>query len=62
MDIFESALQKLRSDKTPLNEIERSSGIAAETLRDIKRGITKSPRLSTMRSLVDYYQRQETPA
>lgn len=56
------ALRKLKRDKRSLVEIEMATGIPAETLRDIKRGITKSPRFSTMRSLVDYYRREESLA
>ena len=55
MDIYEKALNKLRADARPLNELERRSGIPAETLRDIKRGIVESPRYSTLKKLSRFY-------
>ena len=56
-DPYEAALQSLRSDKRPLNELARESGIPAETLRDIKSGHVKSPRFDTLKLLAALYER-----
>lgn len=57
-DIYEQALKKLRADRRSLNELEAETGIPAETLRDIKAKITKSPRLDTLRKLAKHYEAQ----
>lgn len=49
------ALRKLRADRRSLNELERVTGVPAETLRDIKHRIVKDPRLTTLRKIVRAY-------
>jgi DNA-binding Lrp family transcriptional regulator len=58
-DIYEEALKKLRADKRTLNELERAIGLPAETIRDIRERITKSPRLDTMKKIVKHYEQQQ---
>lgn len=55
MDDFDLALERLRTDERSLQSLSRESGIAMETLRDIKSGHVKSPRLDTLRKLVALY-------
>ena len=57
-DIYELALKKLSSDDRSLNELERETGIASETLRDIKSGHVKSPRFDTLKLLAKFYERE----
>jgi hypothetical protein len=57
-DIYEEALKKLRADKRTLNELERAIGLPAETIRDIKERITRSPRLDTVKKIVRHYERE----
>lgn len=55
MDIYDEPLRRLRRDKRPANEIERESGVPAETVRDLRNGITTDPRLSTVKKLASHY-------
>ena len=55
MDIYDLAIKKLGADRRPFNQLERDSGIPAETLRDIKRRIVKSPRFHTLKKLAKFY-------
>lgn len=55
-DQYAQALKKFRSDKRSLNELEKVIGLPAETLRDIKRRISKFPRYDTIRRIARYYQ------
>jgi hypothetical protein len=55
MDHYDRALKRLRDDERPLNELERQSGIPAETLRDMKNNPDISPRLNTLKKLVGLY-------
>lgn len=56
MDVYEDALARLKADERSCNELERLSGIPAETLRDLKNGTTANPRLSTLRQLARLYE------
>jgi transcriptional regulator with XRE-family HTH domain len=56
-DIYEAALKRLRTDKRTHNELERVVGLPAETIRDIRNGITTNPRFDTMRRLAKWLQR-----
>ena len=56
MDQFDIALKKLKRDRRSFNELERVTGIPAETLRDINNGLVTDPRISTVRKLVRLYQ------
>jgi DNA-binding Xre family transcriptional regulator len=62
MDAYEEALRRLKRDERTLTELESMSGIPEETLRDIKAGITKSPRFSTLKKLVKFYQEKRATA
>ena len=55
MDIYEQALKKLKAEKRGFNELERETGIPAETLRDLKNGISRFPRFDTVRALAKFY-------
>lgn len=56
MDIYQIAINKLRKDERSLLELERQSGIAYETLRDIKNGTTSDPKISTLRLIAKFYE------
>ena len=55
MDAYEVALQRLKADQRSYLQMERDSGIPWETLRDLKLGVCKNPRLSTIRKIVAHY-------
>ena len=54
-DPYEAALRQLRADTRSLNHLERMIRVPAETLRDIRQGITKSPRYDTLKKLLKFY-------
>jgi len=58
MDSYELAVKKLIADQRSINELERVIKLPAETLRNIKRGIVKSPRLDTLRRIAKHYARE----
>lgn len=55
MDIYEQALKRLRADTRSLRQLKFLSGIPDETLRDLKSGKIKSPRLETIRKVAAFY-------
>ena len=56
-DPYEQALKKLAADQRSLIELSKLTGIAAETLRDIKSGHVKNPRFDTLKMLSSFYAR-----
>lgn len=56
MDQYDNALKKLKRDRRSYNELERVTGVPAETIRDITNGSVTDPRISTVRKLVRLYQ------
>lgn len=55
VDIYEMAMRRLRADPRPLRQLGLMSNIPEETLRDLKSGKIKSPRMKTVRRLADFY-------
>lgn len=54
-DPFTLALTRLRSDRRSFEELERATGIPAETIRNVARRITRNPRLDTVKRLANHY-------
>jgi transcriptional regulator with XRE-family HTH domain len=50
-DPYEEVLNRLGKDERSLEQLERECGVPAETIRDIKSGKVKFPRLNTLRAL-----------
>lgn len=59
---YDAALQKFHKDERPLQTLEQRIGVPWETLRDIKNGTTKSPRLDTLRKMAKHYERKARAA
>jgi hypothetical protein len=55
MDLYDLALKKLKEDPRGYLELEREIGLPWTTLRDIKEGVTKSPRFATVKQIAAYY-------
>jgi hypothetical protein len=55
VDIYEESLKKLRADSRTLGELEKAIGLPAETIRDIKNRIVKSPRFDTLKKIARHY-------
>ncbi len=55
IDIQDFVLGHLKADSRSLNEMERNIGVPAETLRDIRSGFVKSPRIDTLRKIATHY-------
>lgn len=57
MDIYETALRKLRSDKRDNKTLAHEIGLPKETVRDIRSGHVEYPRLPTLRLIYRYYEK-----
>lgn len=55
MNIYDAAIKKLKSDTKPLLQLEEETGIPYETLRDIRSGRNKNPRLDTAKKIASHY-------
>lgn len=55
MDNFDVVIRKARQDDTPLEKVAEAARLKYSTLRYIKEGITKNPRIDSMRKLAKYY-------
>lgn len=58
-DPYDNILKKLKQDERSNTELAGACGVPAETLRDIKSGHIKSPRLSTLRAIASLYERAD---
>lgn len=58
VDIYEEALKKLRADKRTPKELGRVIGLPATTIADVKRRVTKFPRIDTMKKIARHYERE----
>lgn len=57
-DPYDRVIERLKQDHRSLNELEQECGVPAETLRDIKSGHIKSPRLDTLRKIAALYEQR----
>lgn len=55
MDIYDAALRRLKADPRSLLELERKTGIPYETIRDIRSGRSKSPRVGIVKKIAAHY-------
>lgn len=55
MDIYDAALKRLRADNRAPAILEKEIRVPAGTLRDIKKGLCKNPRVKTVKQIVAYY-------
>ena len=55
IDPYAVALAHLRADERSLSELSEVIGLPKETLRDIKSGHIKFPRMDTARKIVAHY-------
>lgn len=59
---FEDLVERLRAaPHGELRRIEREAGINYGTIREIKDGLTKNPRIQTFNSLVDWCEKNPLP-
>ena len=55
-DPYDAVLKRLKADKRSNNDLETECGVPAETLRDVRSGHIKSPRLVTLRKIAKLYE------
>lgn len=55
MDPFELVLKRFQDDARSLHAIAKLAEVPVETLRDIRSGKVRSPRLDTLRKLMAFY-------
>lgn len=55
MDFYDAALRRLRADDRAPSALEKAIGVPEETLRDIKKGVCKNPRVKTVKKIVAHY-------
>ena len=55
MDYYDAALKRFKADTRSLRSLQDEMKIPEETLRDIKRGTVKSPRLITVKKIAKFY-------
>lgn len=55
-DPYDAVIGRLKADDRSNNDLEKECGVPAETLRDIRSGHIKSPRLDTLRKIAALYQ------
>lgn len=57
-DPYDLVIRRLKADDRSNNELQKACGVPAETLRDIRSGHIKSPRLDTLRKIAALYERE----
>ena len=55
MDLYARALKRFRSDKRNYSQLSRDMNLPWSTVRDIKKGLRKSPRVETIRHIAAHY-------
>ena len=57
-DPYDAVIRRLKDDERSNNDLEKECGVPAETIRDIRSGHIKNPRLGTLRKIAGLYQRE----
>lgn len=55
MDFYDAALRRLKADDRSPGKLGREMKLPMETVRDIKNGVNKDPRLSTLKKITAFY-------
>jgi DNA-binding Xre family transcriptional regulator len=55
VDIYDAAIKRLRADTRDAKDLAPKMGLPLSTLKDIKNGITKDSRFSTLRKIAAHY-------
>lgn len=55
MDLHDAALKRLKAETRPLLPLSKKMNVPYATLREIKVGLAKDPRHSTVRKIAAFY-------
>ena len=54
-DSYEVVIGRLKADTRSLKALEKETGVPEETLRDLRSGHVKNPRINTLRKIAAHY-------